>query len=166
MKALNAELVAEHISAAVTETFRSMLQVNTKLEACGKHSESNLKADVSGILTLSQKDAGGLLVISFPKQTICEIVSKFYGKKITAVDQSVNMAVGELTNVIYCAAKKVLNEEGFELGMAIPSIIVGNQHFVFAHFSGEITEQEFSTEFGKFKVYTCLKNRIVQTRAA
>jgi CheY-specific phosphatase CheX len=158
-KLLEPAAVADRVSSAVNETFKSMFKVATTEAARNKFLDNKLKADVSGIVSMSQENAAGLLVISFPKKMICDLLSKFYGKPFTNLDSTVNMSVGELTNVIYGVAKKVMNEEGHTFGMAIPSIIVGNQHFVFAHFSGEITVMEFTTEFGSFQVYTCLKQR-------
>jgi CheY-specific phosphatase CheX len=165
-KILEAAAVADRVSSAVNETFQSMFKVGAAESSRQKFLDNKLKADVSGIVTMSQESAAGLLVISFPKKMICDLLSKFYGKPFTNLDNTVNMSVGELTNVIYGVAKKVMNEEGHAFGMAIPSIIVGNQHFVFAHFSGEITVMEFTTEFGVFQVYTCLKQRASATRAA
>lgn len=158
-KILEPSAVADRVSNAVNETFKSMFKVATSETGRQKFLDNKLKADVSGIVSMSQETAAGLLVISFPKKMICDLLTKFYGKPFTSLDATVNMSVGELTNVIYGVAKKVMNEEGQSFGMAIPSIIVGNQHFVFAHFSGEITVMEFTTEYGSFQVYTCLKVR-------
>ena len=166
MKTLEADVLADAISAAVAQTIQATFSTGAKQESRMPAPDQKLKADVSGILTLSQKDAGGLLVISFPRETICKLLARVYGKTLNKGDPAVNMAVGELTNVVYASAKKGLNENGHELGMAIPSVIVGDQHFVFAHFRGEITEQTFSTADGPFKVYTCLRHRSAAAQAA
>ena len=166
MKNLDAKNLADRVSTAVNETFRSMFKVAAAEASRGQFNDTKLQADVSGIITLSQPESCGLLVLSFPRKTICDVLGKFYGKQLNTVDATVNMSVAELTNVIYGVAKKVMNEEGHTLGMALPSIIVGNQHFVFTNFSGEITVMHFSTEAGSFQVYTCLKVRGAGQKAA
>lgn len=157
MKPIDTDSLTKKIVLGVEETFKTMFHLTAKEVHTGRFLQQQLQSDVSGILTINQPEIAGLLVISFPKPTILGMLSKFYGSKLNDIDMTVGRSVGEITNIVYGVAKKILNEEGHELVASIPSIIVGNQHFVFTNYTGEITVMDFATDCGTFQVYTCIK---------
>ncbi|MCM2279834.1 MAG: chemotaxis protein CheX [Oligoflexia bacterium] len=109
------------------------------------------RGDVSGILGMIQERPEASLVLSFPKDTICALISRIYGRPFPEIDRSVREGVGELTNVLYAAIKKDLNDRGHEFKMSIPSVISG-QDFSVAAGGGETLLVPFMLKEGPFCV--------------
>lgn len=77
--------------------------------------------------------------ISFKKETAIYLLQKLLGMAAEEVTPSVKDLVGEMTNMIYCHARKILNNKGASFQMGVPKVRVagepsplpeGNQHFV------------------------------------
>ncbi len=84
------------------------------------------RGEVIGILGMVAMPLRGTLSLSFPKNAILKIVENMLSEKYTEIDKNSTDAVGELTNMIYGSAKTTLNESGFNLEMAIPTVIHGD----------------------------------------
>lgn len=89
--------------------------------------ESHLtpRGEVIGILGMVAPPLRGTLSLSFPANTILKIVKNMLGETYTEIDKNSTDAVGELTNMIYGSAKAALNDSGFNLEMAIPTVFHG-----------------------------------------
>jgi CheY-specific phosphatase CheX len=82
------------------------------------------KGDVIG--RLSMTDPGDSiqchLEISFQKDTACYLLEAMLGETSSEISQEVRDVAGEMTNMIYCHARKTLNESGLNFKMAIPQV--------------------------------------------
>lgn len=153
------ENITAQFVAGVQSTLSEMFQLKAEELARRESVEADFSSDISGILSPSKSDSCGLFLISFPKKTIRAMVSRFYGRDVEETESSISMAVGEITNIAYGAAKKLINDQNQNLQMAIPSVIVGKQDFVFSNFSGRISSVEFSTELGNFQIFACFREQ-------
>ena len=152
---LNDTLVKE-INFGVYSTFTSMFGLKTNPEAHFIEQEYHAKGDVSGIVGLTQDRVEGALIVSFPKETIFQILGKMYKKQFIEIDKSVKAGVGELTNIIFGVVKTNLNKNGYGFKMAIPSVIIGEQHTVAITNPGTTLVIPFQTESGTFCVLLTL----------
>jgi chemotaxis protein CheX len=107
--------------------------------------------DVSGIIGITG-DTEGSLSLSFPEPCICLVVSNMFGEPIQAIDNEVEDAVGELTNMISGDARRELAEKGIMLQGGIPTVISGKNHTVRHMTSGPVVAIPFTTEAGPFIV--------------
>ena len=60
--------------------------------------------------------------------------------------------------MIFGQAKVVLNENGYGIKTAIPSVVSGKDHTLSGLTKGPVVIVPFSTEFGPFFVEICLSN--------
>ena len=86
----------------------------------------SIKGDIAGMVGMVAPPLKGTLLISYKKESIFTILDNMLGEKYTEVNGDVADAVGELTNMIYGAAKTTLNQLGYKFEMAIPTVIRGD----------------------------------------
>ena len=113
--------------------------------------------DVSGIIGITGATEGSLS-ISFSEACICHIVSNMFGEKISSLNQEVEDAVGEITNMISGDARRVLAEKGIALQGAIPTVISGKDHTIKHMAKGPSVAIPFQTEAGQFLVEVCFNS--------
>jgi chemotaxis protein CheX len=119
------ETVIEDVHAAVEKTFGQMfgLKVESKFQTIERGSEP--PGDVAVIITLTSKEPQGAMILSFPKETVFNILKVFYKRDFTEVDNTVMGAVGEISNIIFGVFKQRVRTKGFQFGMAMPQISAG-----------------------------------------
>lgn len=114
--------------------------------------------DVSGVIGIVSDSFNGSVVISFPEQTFLKIMSSMLGEEYTKLDKEIIDGAGELTNMIFGQAKIVLNEKGYGIKTAIPSVVSGKNHTLSAQSKGPIVVVPFESTAGNFFVEICLSN--------
>ncbi|MGL1935660.1 MAG: chemotaxis protein CheX [Fibrobacterales bacterium] len=120
----------EHINPfikATIESFSTMIGIKIVPGKIILKDKAQTGHDISGIIGLSG-GARGAISLSFPKAAALEIVSKFIGEEMTALDDDVTDAIGELANIIAGYAKKDLTQ--FNIQISLPSVITGEGHSV------------------------------------
>ncbi len=120
--------------------------------------------DVSGIIGMTG-DAIGSLAMTFREECIIYIVNKMLGENHTAMNKEVLDAVGELTNMISGAARKLMEKENLTVFAAIPTIIYGKAHTVRHIVKGPSIVIPFQTEKGGFVIDVCLQSQLRQQKA-
>lgn len=158
---LNDSLVKE-INFGVYSTFTSMFGLKPNPATHFLEQECHARGDVSGIVGLTQDRVEGALIVSFPKETIFQILGKMYKKQFVDIDKSVKAGVGELTNIIFGVVKTNLNKSGYKFKMAIPNVIVGDQHTIAMTNPGTTLVIPFQTESGSFTVLLTLYPEVVK----
>jgi chemotaxis protein CheX len=110
----------------VIKTMKTMAQ--TDVSPGKPYIEQNFSAKgvIAGMVGMVAPPLKGTLLISYNKESICAILENMLGEKHTEISKDVADAVGELTNMIYGAAKTTLNQLGYNFEMAIPSVIRGD----------------------------------------
>ncbi len=146
------ERLAKEIDVGVNATFVNMFGIKPTMGAFEVAEKCTVQGDVSGILNLMQEKSEGAFIVTFPKQTIFKILEKMYRKPFTSIDKSVQSGVGELTNIIYAVMKTNLNKDGFQFKMAVPNVVVGENHTVMIDNEGSSMIVPFSTDIGDFSV--------------
>jgi chemotaxis protein CheX len=112
--------------------------------------------DISGVIGLVSEAFNGSVVISFPEKTFLNIISKMLGETYTEITKDISDGAGELTNIIFGQAKVILNEKGYALKTAIPSVITGKNHKVMSLSSGPRVIVPFTSDAGDFCVEICV----------
>lgn len=80
---------------------------------------------VGGLIGVTSSSISGSIGLCFPRIAFLNIVTKMLGEEHTEVGPGNEDAAAELLNIIFGLAKTNLNKEGFEVKMAIPSILRG-----------------------------------------
>lgn len=126
-------------------TFSTMLNCKATRGTPRLKQDGHLPFDISGIIGLSGK-AAGTVVVSLSKQVALKATSAMLMVETTEVNGDVIDAVGEITNMVAGAAKAHLSE--YELSISLPSVITGRGHEV--RFPSNVTPicVPFETEWG------------------
>lgn len=114
---------------------------------------------VSAVIQISG-DVSGSMALSFTGSCIHAIVRGLLGIDADEVDQYVESAVGELTNMICGDARARLREEGISLQAGIPSVITGEKHRIEHLENGPRLVIPFETHYGRFMVEVVLSESI------
>lgn len=108
------------------------------------------RGDVYGIIGMTV-DATGSLAMSFSEACIIGIVNKM-----------VLDAVGELTNMISGAARKLMEKDDLKVFAAIPTVVCGRAHTVHHIIKGPSMVIPFKTKVVDFVIDVCLRSNIQQ----
>jgi chemotaxis protein CheX len=148
------EDLVKEVDQGVIQTFSAMFGLKPVRGAHSFDKESEVRGDISGFVGLAQNRVEGVLVVSFPQETIFAMLSKMYQKPFTEVDKSVRSGVGELTNIVFGVMKTNMNKNGFELKMAIPNVVFGDHHSLMVSVKeGKSLSIPYDTEAGRFSVH-------------
>ena len=115
--------------------------------------------DISGIIGMTG-DATGSLALSFSETCIMGICEKMLGEKHTEINRAVLDTVGELTNIISGASRKMMEKDDLKVIAAIPTIVFGRAHTVRHVIKGPSIVIPFKTQFGEFVIDVCLKSNL------
>ena len=115
--------------------------------------------DVSGIIGMTG-DAIGSLALTFSEECIIGIVSNMLGESYKEINKEVMDTVGELTNMISGASRKLMEKDNLKVFAAIPSVIFGKDHSVRHVIHGMSIVIPFHTESGDFVIDVCLQSQL------
>ncbi len=120
-----------------------------------KEDKSKYMGDISGVIGLVSDSFNGSVVISFPENTFLKIISRMLGEECKELNKDIQDGAAELTNMIFGQAKVTLNEKGYGLKTAIPSVVTGKNHSVQSLTSGPQVLIPFQTDVGEFFIEIC-----------
>lgn len=121
-----------------------------------KQNGEHLLGDVSGVIGIVSDSFNGSVVISFPEKTFLSVMSGMLGEEFTALNQDMLDGAGEITNMIFGQAKVTLNDQGYGIKTALPSVISGKNHSLHGVTKGPSVVVPFTSKSGDFFVEICL----------
>lgn len=123
----------EHIRPFVHQTistFETLLGIRPEEQDLATKDGPYATYDVSAIIGITGSGTGGV-VLSFPKDVACKVVSQMLGEELLEVDQDVTDGIGELVNIITGNAKRDLVKHGFnDLTVSLPNVVIGKHRMV------------------------------------
>ena len=81
---------------------------------------------VAGVLGLTSNKFRGALTLWFEEAPFLKMLEFMLGEKIEAATSEYADAAAEVLNITYGAAKTKLNETGYQLERALPTVLFGN----------------------------------------
>lgn len=121
-----------------------------------KERTEKYSGDISGVIGLVSEAFTGSVVITFPAATFLQVTSRMIGEECSEINDMIRDAAGEMTNIIFGQAKIVLNQRGYGIKTALPSVIAGHDHSVLPLTKGPRVVIPFTTDVGPFFVEICL----------
>jgi len=105
------------------------ISTNTKTTAGksyirGKDGEKP-QVDVAATVGLITAPFAGALIIAFPMKTYLGLMSRMLGNEYKEIVPEINDGAAELLNIIFGQVKISLNQKGFEIKQAIPTVVQG-----------------------------------------
>jgi len=123
--------------------------------------DKRARGDVSGVIGIAG-DWMGSLAISFSKASILTIVSNMFSVEMTEIDDEIQDAVGEITNMVSGQARQELQGIGVSLESSIPTVISGGNHSIKHITSYPSMAVPFSlSNGGEFTVEICLEKKTI-----
>lgn len=155
-KRLNTEFANPFLSGAM-----HVLEVQANIKSHAgqifvKKAEDKFYGDVSGVIGIVSDHFNGTVVISFPEETFLKVMSSMLGEEYHSLDKELLDGAGEITNMIFGYAKQILNEKGYGIKMALPSVVSGKDHSLSSSSQGTSLVIRFESTAGSFFVEICL----------
>lgn len=147
---MNLELIDPFIKSAsnVLTTMGSMEATHSDPVVCKELPPT----DVTGILNMVSDSVEGVLAVSFTKPVIFELTKRLIGISPTDIDEDVKSLVGDITNMVYGGAKTILDDEGYNFDMSIPTVIQELDINIDFYKNSSVVVTTFETEVGKFYI--------------
>lgn len=144
---------AEHINPfieSVQNLFVSMLGCKANPGKTGLANGVGNPGDITALIGLSGPVRGNV-ALTFPVETVLNIINRMLGSKIQVVDELVTDSVAELVNMVAGGAKKKLSsEDGPPVDLGLPTVLSGNEYVV-QHPSKSIWfKVPFTSDLGSF----------------
>ncbi len=142
------------INPFIESTLRSLeMMAGIKAEKTGLELKEDLITtyDISSIIGLTGETSGSI-IISVPAKLACKIASNMLMEEVTGLNQSVEDAIGEIGNIVVGDARRALIQEGYQLNISVPTVVVGTGHKISRSSSVPCIGIPFTTEFGDFEV--------------
>ncbi len=117
------------IVAAAKTTFEIQANTPIQTEPLFIKKDKTLASDtrIAGIINLTCEQFKGSLVLCFSEPTFLYIYEAMVDEKIEKIDKDVADCAGEILNIILGTAKTTLQEKGYTLERAIPTVMVGEK---------------------------------------
>lgn len=107
---------------------------------------------IAGVIGIASPTFRGSIAIAFPEATFLGVIGKMLGETYSEITQDLEDGAGELLNIIYGHAKKVLNEQGHSIDKALPTVVRGDKINI-RHMSKSMAiVLPFETEMGLFVI--------------
>jgi chemotaxis protein CheX len=111
-----------------------------------------LDGEISGQISIQTNSFKGSVILSFPEATYLKIVSNMLGESHEAITPENRDAAAEITNMIFGHAKRILNEKGYQLQMARPTVLIGKNPTSLPAGSGPRIAVPFESDAGPFSI--------------
>ncbi len=82
--------------------------------------------DIAGVIGITSTTFNGSITICFPKNVYLKIIGNMLGETFTEITPDLRDGAAELLNIIFGSAKVVLNQQGYNIQKALPSVISGH----------------------------------------
>lgn len=157
------------IEASVADAFRVQLSMTASLRKMSMDSSEhgNRAVDCLSSLILNSSTLTGSLAIGFPRETFCKVLGRMIGEEVHELTADNSDASSEMLNIIFGAARRMINEGGFDFDPAIPTTVTG-QGLVLskANMAGTALYFDYDSEAGPFLLMLSLKAKAASAAKA
>ncbi|MGK5086379.1 chemotaxis protein CheX [Bdellovibrionota bacterium FG-2] len=136
------------------------LKIQCSLEA--KHDKPFVKGqkeqppfEIAGVIGLTSQAFTGSITICFPEKVYLTMMSNMLGETFTAITKDLQDGAAELLNIIFGQAKSVLNQQGYTIQKAIPTVVRGTNLTTTQLGGGPVIVLPFLTSVGEFHIEIC-----------
>ena len=110
---------------------------------------------IAGIIGMTSSAFNGTISLCFPSEVFLGVMSKMLGEEFKVINQDLQDGVAELLNIIFGQAKIALNNQGYTIQKAIPTVIRGEKIVTTAISKGTVMVLPFDVPFGQFQIEIC-----------
>jgi len=114
--------------------------------------------DIAAVIALTSSTFSGSMAICFPKSVFLGLMTRMLGEPYSELTPEIHDGASEILNITFGQAKVILNQKGYGLEKAIPTIIVGEDISV-THMARTATiVLPFESELGRFHIEIATTN--------
>ena len=135
------------------------VQMETKLQALKlymKKEDEVFDVKVAGVINLVCADFTGSISVCFSEKVFLNVYAAMTGEEHSEISSEHKDAAGEILNMIYGHAKTLLNQKGFELEKALPTVIMGEKMELHQGEGKKVLIIPFESELGAFHLEVML----------
>jgi chemotaxis protein CheX len=148
------------INPFIESTLRSLdMMAGIQAEKAGLELKEDLITtfDVSAIIGLTGETSGSI-IISMPEKLACKVASNMLMEEIPSLNKNVEDAIGEIGNIVVGDARRSLIQDGHQLNISIPTVVIGTGHKISRSGDVPCIAIPFTTPFGEFEVNVGLRD--------
>lgn len=124
--------------------------IKTEKPLMKANDKTPLQTDIAGIIGITSPTFNGSIALCFSEKTFLYLMSKMLGEEFTTLTPDLEDGAGEMLNMIFGYAKRVLNEKGHSFEKALPTIVRGTGISLSHHRGTGAVILPFDGECGKF----------------
>ncbi len=143
---------------STVEVLKTMAQIEAKKGTPFIREKDQISGDISAVISIVSENRSGSMAISFSSACYLDIISKMLGEECKEINSENADAAAELCNQIFGMTKKKLNEIGYKIQPAIPSVICGPNHTIKHMKVGPCVAVKFHTAKGDFTIEAILSD--------
>ena len=106
--------------------------------------------DIAGIIGLRGNRFNGSVALELPDKVFLKLMSNMLGEEFTAISPENEDGAGEMLNMIFGHAKTILNEKGYSIEKAIPTVVTGKSLSLKSLPSKNTLVMPFECQYGSF----------------
>jgi chemotaxis protein CheX len=120
-----------------------------------KGTQQQPQFELAAVIGLTSDAFTGTITICFTNECYLALMSNMLGETFKEITSELQDGASELLNIIFGQAKIVLNEQGYQIQKAIPTVIRGKD-LVTTHVStAKVMVLPFMTKNGPFHIEIC-----------
>ena len=124
--------------------------VKVKPEAIFLKKDTISLGDITGMLTMDG-DVSGSIAVSFQKKSILGVVSAMFGEEMTEMNEEIDDAVGEISNMVAGHVTTKMGELDKKVKIKLSEVISGKDHEInHINCPGPVLAVPFRTTKGRF----------------
>lgn len=145
------------------ETYSVMMSTELKAHSPSIKENAVASGDISAIIGMNgvfkgddvEADFKGLLIISWPEEVYIKTASAMIMEEYTEYNEEISDVGAEISNIVMGNAKKVLIDMGYQIEMATPSTVRGNNHEIKYPPKTTVVAITVSSDLGDFTMEIC-----------
>lgn len=119
----------------------------------GKQPQAHIA--IAGVIGITSNTFNGTITLCFPEVVFLGAMSAMLGETFKEITDDLQDGVAELLNIIFGQAKIVLNQQGYSIQKAIPTVVRGTNLSTRAMSHSLVMVLPFKTELGEFFIEIC-----------
>ena len=149
-KKLDAMVFQPFVNETIT-TLKTMCNIDVlPVKAYYKHEGPLPVFDIAGVVGVMGAKIQGSFTLCMEKGVFLKIMSRMMGQELSEMNNDIEDGAAELVNIIFGQAKRVLNEAGYSIKMAIPTIVKGKSVTSNYFSKNPVIILPFTSAFGQF----------------
>jgi chemotaxis protein CheX len=150
------EQLAKYIIDATKEVFSTMVMMDPADDYPMQEPVNRFKCSITGMVGFAGTYSG-VISMHCPVGLAMKITSNMLGMECDEVNEDLNDAIGEISNMLGGSVKQVLSKGGLDVKLSIPTVIAGEDYTVNSLSDSDCVVIPFKIDDDKFLVGLVLK---------